>query len=194
MLSSLRTLNPSTTIRLLSTNTANPIKSKPFLAPLSRSHYPVFVDIPTRWADNDQYGHVNNVIYLSFFDTAINNFLIANNLLDPSGTNPLLVDNPIGFCVESQCKYYKPISYPEIISVGIGVENIGRSSCKWSVGIFKKRGGDGDNVEVEGVEEDAAAFGHFVHVFVERESKKKAVIPANVREKLEEIMVGSKKQ
>ncbi len=125
------------------------------------------------------YSHVNNVHYLALFDTAINTFLIKKGLLDPkqkcraSSSQP---PSPIGFCVESKCTYYSPVSFPEVLRVGVCVGHIGSSSVKWEVGVFN-----------EGASNVAAASGHFVHVFVNPETNAKTPVPENVRKVLETV-------
>jgi acyl-CoA thioester hydrolase len=135
----------------------------------SRSDYRVFYAINTRWSDNDIYGHVNNVMYYSYFDTAANRYLIEEGGLDINdGTI-------VGFVVNSGCEYHAPISYPEPIEAGLRIDRLGNSSVQYGIAIFK-----------EGVEE-AVAHGHFVHVFVDRAANKSVPIPAKLREALELI-------
>ncbi|MGO8999176.1 MAG: acyl-CoA thioesterase [Polyangiaceae bacterium] len=139
--------------------------------PETRARYPYFVAIPTRWMDNDVYGHVNNVVYYSFFDTVINRYLIAEGGLD------IARGEVIGLCVESRCRYRKPIAFPEDVDAGLRVAKLGRSSVTYEVGIFARG------------EDDAAAEGAFVHVFVERGGRKSTGIPEGVRRALERIAV-----
>ncbi len=122
----------------------------------SRSAYKAFFDLPTRWMDNDIYGHVNNVHYYSFFDTAIAHYLIQEGGLDPKNSSI------IGFCIESSCRYRKPISFPEPITAGMRVAKLGRTSVRYDVGLFRSD------------DQDTAADGYFVHVFVDRERKRRA--------------------
>ena len=119
-------------------------------APLTRAAFPHFLDIPTRWMDNDVYGHVNNVIYYSFFDTVVNRYLIDNGALD------FRHGKVVGLVVETACSYFKPIAYPDLVHAGLRVAKLGNSSVRYEVGLFR----NDDN--------DAAAQGHFVHVYVER--------------------------
>jgi acyl-CoA thioester hydrolase len=135
----------------------------------SRSDYRVYYSINTRWSDNDIYGHVNNVMYYSYFDTAANRYLIEEGGLDINdGTI-------VGFVVNSGCEYHTPISYPEPIEAGLRIDRLGNSSVQYGIAIFK-----------EGVEE-AVAHGHFVHVFVDRAANKSVPIPAKLREALQRI-------
>jgi acyl-CoA thioester hydrolase len=121
---------------------------------VTRAAYPHHVALDTRWADNDQYGHVNNVAYYGFFDTAVNRWLIAQGLLDPS-TSPV-----IGLVVETGCRYHRALSFPDRLSVGLRAAHVGRSSVRYELAIFR----EGDDA--------AAAEGHFVHVYVDRESRR----------------------
>ena len=135
----------------------------------ARAAYRVWREIGTRWGDNDSYGHVNNTVYYQWFDTAVNAWLIEAGLLDVAG------GDPIGFVVETSCRYSAPLSYPEPVQVGLAVETIGSSSVRYRLGIFAKRA------------DAAAAEGHFVHVYVERESRRPVAIPGAWREALEGI-------
>ena len=136
-----------------------------------REAYRAWREIGTRWADNDAYGHVNNTIYYEWFDTAVNAWLIDAGLLDVEN------GNPIGLVVETGCRYARPLSYPDPVEVGLAVEHIGNSSVRYRLGVFAK----GAN--------DAAAEGHFVHVYVGRESRRPAELPGAWRAKLESIML-----
>lgn len=133
----------------------------------SPSDYPYTTTITTRWMDNDVYGHINNVAYYSFFDTAANQFLIENGLDIHAG--PV-----IGLVVESKCHYLAPLAYPEVLRAGVRVEKLGNRSVTYGIAIF---GGDGR----------AAAHGYFVHVFVERDSRKPTPIPDKIRSALASI-------
>lgn len=139
-------------------------------APLPRrSDFPHFLAIPTRWMDNDVYGHVNNVVYYSYFDTVINEFLIREGGLDiHDGT-------AIGYCVESQCRYLAPLAFPEIIDAGLRVAHLGRSSVRYEIALFPQ----GDATP--------AATGWFVHVFVAREDDRPTPMPAGIRASLERL-------
>jgi acyl-CoA thioester hydrolase len=135
----------------------------------SRSDYRHVLAIPTRWYDNDVYGHVNNVQYYAFFDTVINEWLIREGGLDIHG------GDVIGLCAESHCAYRAALSFPEVVEAGLRVGHLGRTSVRYEIGLFR-----------EGVEEPAAE-GWFVHVFVERESRRPAEIPARLRACLEAL-------
>ena len=134
-----------------------------------RSDYRRFQAISTRWMDNDVYGHVNNVVYYSWFDTAVNRLLVVNGVLDIHG------GSTIGLVVETGCRYFSPTAFPDEIQAGVRVAHVGTSSVRYEIGLF----GDGD--------EEARAHGHFVHVFVERASNKPVPIPAPIRAALERL-------
>jgi acyl-CoA thioester hydrolase len=136
---------------------------------MQKSDYKTFVEISTRWMDNDVYGHVNNVVYYSFFDTAVNRYLIDRGVLDIHG-GPV-----IGFVVETSCKYERPIQFPDRVQAGVRVAKIGTSSVRYEVGIFRNE------------EEESAAHGYFVHVYVDRGTKRPTPLPAALRAVLEEI-------
>jgi len=136
-----------------------------------RSDYKHFHAITTRWMDNDVYGHVNNVVYYSWFDTVVNQFLVANGVLD-------IEHSPvIGLVIETQCNYFASVAFPEQITAGVRVTKLGNSSVRYEVGIFR---GDEDN---------ASAQGHFVHVYVDRETRKPSAIPEKMRTLLQTIEV-----
>jgi acyl-CoA thioester hydrolase len=135
--------------------------------PESRASYRAFQDITTRWEDNDVYGHVNNVVYYSWFDSAVNAHLIERGALD------IHRSEVIGLVVETQCNYFAPIEFPQRVEAGVRVANIGRSSVRYEVGIFVKG------------EARTAAKGHFVHVYVDRASRRPAALPDNLRSVLE---------
>lgn len=128
-----------------------------------RKNYKLFYPITTRWMDNDIYGHVNNVTYYSYFDTAANTFLIEECGLD------IHHSDIIGFVVNSGCEYFSPIAFPDQITAGFRIDRIGNSSIQYGVGIFKEN----DN--------NASAAGHFVHVFVDRNTNKSIAIPDAMR-------------
>jgi len=134
------------------------------LAPPTRADFIAFEEIHSRWMDNDAYGHINNVVYYSFFDTAVNRYLIERKVLD------VLKSEAIGFVIETQCKYFSPIAYPDLIHVGLKVTHVGNSSVKYEVAIFK----NDDDI--------ASAAGSFVHVYVNRSTNKPTPIPQDVRE------------
>ena len=136
-----------------------------------RQNYSFLFPIQTRWADNDMYGHVNNVTYYSYFDTAANALLIQH-----AGFQ--LKDSPIiGLVVDSACSFLQELSYPEIIEVGVAISKIGNSSLRYDLAIFK-----------EG-QDQAAAQGHFVHVFVDRQTRKSTSIPNDMRDALMQFLV-----
>ena len=134
-----------------------------------RADYPHFSSIATRWNDNDVYGHVNNVQYYSYFDTVINAYLIQSGALD-------VISGPlIGVCAESHCKYLTELSFPETVEAGLRVEHLGRSSARYGIGLF--RAGNAQ----------AAAEGWFVHVFVDRLTRRPAPLTAELRKALEQL-------
>ena len=140
-------------------------------APEVRDRYPHFLTVPTRWMDNDVYGHVNNVVYYSYFDTVVNEYLISTGVLDIE-RSPV-----IGLVVETQCRFFKPLTFPDTVHAGLRVARLGRSSVCYEIGLFRNE----DNT--------AAAQGHFVHVYVERESRKATALPPEMRAALEKILV-----
>jgi acyl-CoA thioester hydrolase len=133
------------------------------------SEYPHRLAIPTRWNDNDVYGHVNNVEYYAFFDTVINAYLIHQGGLD------IHDGDVIGVCAESHCEFRAPLSFPETVQAGLRVGHLGRSSVRYEIGLFG-----------EGADQPAAT-GWFVHVFVDRETRRPAEIPPRVRIALEAL-------
>lgn len=136
-----------------------------------RSHYVEFMPVQTRWMDNDVYGHVNNVTYYSYFDTVVNCYLIDEGGLD-------ITDGKIvGFAVETACRFMKPVAYPEPLEAGLRVGKLGNSSVRYEIGIFKKG------------EDEPAAAGHFVHVFVDREAGRPTAMPPKIRAALERLLV-----
>ena len=132
----------------------------------TRAQYRFIFPIQTRWADNDMYGHVNNVTYYSYFDTAANALLIEKAGFD------IRHSEIIGLVVQSSCQFLQELSYPEIIEVGVSIEKIGRSSLTYQLAIFKQN------------QNQASAQGHFVHVFVDREQRKSTPIPLEMRDAL----------
>ena len=136
--------------------------------------YPHRLPIQTRWKDNDVYGHVNNVEYYSFFDTAINAWLIREGGLD------IERGEVIGLCVESHCEFKAALSFPEPIEVGLRVGKLGTSSVRYELGIFREGGAD----------EEVTAEGHFVHVFVDRRTRRPVPIPEPLRAALERLVAG----
>ena len=140
--------------------------------PEHRTAYHYFRRITTRWMDNDVYGHVNNVVYYSYFDTVVNAYLVKEGGLDIE-SSPV-----IGLCVESQCRYLAPVKFPDLLDAGLRVAKIGRSSVRYEIGIFRAG------------ESSAAAQGHFVHVFVDRATRRPTAIPGGIREALERLVPG----
>ena len=137
---------------------------------LQRSNYRYFLEIETRWKDNDVYGHVNNVTYYSYFDTVANQYLIEQGGLD------IINDKIVGFVVASSCQYRSPISFPDSIEAALRVDKLGKSSVQYGVAIFKKD------------ESLAAAYGTFTHVFVERKTSHSTPIPQELRQVLEKLV------
>ena len=134
-----------------------------------RSAFPHLATLPTRWMDNDSYGHVNNVNYYSFFDTAVNQFLIDRGVLD------IHQDAIVGFVVETGCSYFSSISFPDLIHVGVRVARLGNSSVRYELALFRND------------EPLPSAAGHFVHVYVDRRSNKSVPIPEPVRALLQTL-------
>jgi acyl-CoA thioester hydrolase len=141
-------------------------------SPQLRSAYPYLREIPTRWMDNDVYGHVNNVTYYSYFDTVVNGYLIAQGALD------IAKSDTIGLVVETQCHYFAPLAFPDLVTAGLRVAHRGRSSVRYEIGIFRND------------EPDACADGHFVHVFVDRATQRPTPIPPPIRIALERLLIG----
>ncbi len=136
--------------------------------PPSRAAFARFMTLATRWSDNDAYGHLNNVIYYTLFDSAVNAILIeAVGLLDPS-SSPI-----IGLVVESSCRFYTSLTYPEPAEVGVAVEHLGRSSVRYHLAVFKAGA------------EEAAAAGRYTHVYVERATNRPVPIPEGHRRLME---------
>lgn len=136
----------------------------------SRSAYKAFRAIGTRWSDNDAYGHVNNVIYYSWFDTAVNGLLIEQGAID------IHAGSVIGLVIETQCNYFSPLAFPEAVVAGIRVAHIGSSSVRYEVAIFP-----GDDSLA------CAARGHFIHVYVDRATRRPAALPAELLSVLETL-------
>jgi len=129
------------------------------------------MSIPTRWMDNDSYGHVNNVVYYSYFDTVVNEHLINVGGLD------IRADPVIGVVVETRCFFHESLSFPAVIDAGMRVTRLGRSSVTYEIGLFRQ-GQDGP-----------AATGHFVHVWVDRREQRPTAIPPRIRAALEALHV-----
>jgi acyl-CoA thioester hydrolase len=137
----------------------------------TRAAYRHFLTIPTRWMDNDVYGHVNNVQYYSYFDTVVNRWLIDQGLLDIA-TSPV-----IGLVVETACAYFRPVAFPDTIAAGLRVAHIGRTSVRYEVGLFRND------------EPTVAAAGHFVHVYVDRATNKPAPLSEAMRANLGMLLI-----
>ena len=141
----------------------------PDTAQLRRTDFRVLRPIPTRWMDNDHYGHVNNVAYYSFFDTAVNGFLI-----EACGAD--IRDLPaIGIVAESSCRFLSAVSFPDTIHAGIGLERLGTSSVVYAIALFR------------GDEDQPCAVGRFVHVYVDRMTRRPVPIPAAIRTVVEDL-------
>jgi acyl-CoA thioester hydrolase len=137
--------------------------------PESRGAYRAFRSIATRWMDNDAYGHVNNVVYYSWFDTAVNAYLIERGVLD------IHQGETIGLVIETMCNYFAPLAFPETVEVGIRVAKLGSSSVRYEVGIF-------------GASDMTAAKGHFVHVYVDKNTRRPVPLPAPLKTVLETLL------
>jgi acyl-CoA thioester hydrolase len=135
----------------------------------SRSDFRAWRALPTRWMDNDVYGHVNNVLYYSYFDTAVNGYLIEATGVD------IRQLPQIGVVAETSCRFLKELSFPDVIDAGLRLEKLGRSSVIYRIGLF--RAGDAE----------PAALGRFVHVYIDRESRKSVPAPAVIRTALESL-------
>jgi acyl-CoA thioester hydrolase len=142
-------------------------------APLPRAAYRHFVAIPTRWLDNDSYGHVNNVTYYAYFDTAVNEHLIRAGGLD-------IRDGPaVGLVVETSCRYHRALTFPDALEAGLRVVRLGTSSVVYEIGIFRQG------------EDEPAASGRFVHVWVDRATQRPTPVPAAIRAALAPLVVES---
>ncbi len=140
--------------------------------PHPRAAYPYHHPLQTRWADNDVYGHINNVTYYAYFDTAVNAYLAARGALDLQG------GAVIGLVVETGCAFFAPAAFPEALSVGVRVAHLGRSSVRYELAVFRE-GADA-----------ACAQGHFVHVYVDRDSRRPVELPGTLRAALEPLRPG----
>jgi acyl-CoA thioester hydrolase len=140
-------------------------------APERRAAFAHFRALATRWMDNDVYGHINNVVYYSFFDTVVNQFLIEQGLLDVE------VGAIIGLVVETQCRYFNPIAFPDVVHAGLRVAHLGNSSVRYELGLFRND------------EDSASAQGHFVHVYVDRASNRPMPLPQDFRRALATLTV-----
>jgi acyl-CoA thioester hydrolase len=139
--------------------------------PELRAAYRHFRTIPTRWMDNDVYGHVNNVQYYSFFDTVVNGYLIGEGALDPAASTV------IGLVVETKCNYFESLSFPDEVQAGLRVARLGGSSVRYDIGLFRRDAAQ------------AAAQGHFVHVYVDRVTRRPVPLPEPLRRALAPLVV-----
>jgi acyl-CoA thioester hydrolase len=139
--------------------------------PDNRDAYRHFQAIPTRWMDNDVYGHVNNVVYYSYFDTVVNQYLIEQRALDIENSQV------VGLVVETGCQYFAPIAFPDLVTAGLRVAKVGNSSVRYEIGIFRN------------VEQGGSAQGFFVHVYVDRITRRPAPLPAALRAAVGRILV-----
>ncbi len=136
-----------------------------------RQGYRHFVAIPTRWMDNDTYGHVNNVAYYSYFDTAVNAHLIAAGGLDiHEGTE-------VGLVVETMCRFHRSLTFPDVVDAGLRVAHLGNSSVRYEIGLFRQG------------EDEPVATGHFVHVWVDRATQRPTPLPPRIRDALLPLLV-----
>ncbi len=138
--------------------------------PLTASAFAHFGDITTRWMDNDVYGHVNNVVYYSYFDTVVAEYLVASGVLDFRN------GSTIGLVVETRCSYFVPIAFPDSVRAGLRVAHLGTSSVRYEIGIFRND------------EQTAAAQGHFVHVYVDRISNRPVPLPEKFKAALAKLV------
>ena len=137
----------------------------------AREGYRHFLTIGTRWMDNDLYGHVNNVVYYSYFDTVINSYLVdAGGLAIHDG-------QVIGLCAESHCRYLGSLAFPEVVEAGLRVEHLGRTSVRYGIGLFRAGAAE------------PAAEGWFVHVFVDRQTRRPVPLEGRLRDSLERLRV-----
>jgi len=139
-------------------------------ARLTRADRRHFTTIQTRWQDNDVFGHVNNVVYYAWFDTAVNGWLIDRGLLDPAASSI------IGLVVETGCSYAESVAFPEPVSIGIAIDRLGSSSVRYRIGVFREHG------------ELAIAQGHFTHVYVDRASQRPVPIPDAIRSAMARLL------
>lgn len=139
--------------------------------PSTRDDYRTFRQLTTRWMDNDPYGHMNNVVHYSLFDTAVNGWLIEKSVLDfTSGEQ-------VGLVVETGCRYFSEMAFPDIVTAGIRVTRLGNSSVRYEVGLFRND------------EQQSSAEGHFIHVYVDRETRRSVPLNNKLKSALETILV-----
>jgi acyl-CoA thioester hydrolase len=137
--------------------------------PATRSEFKHWREFTTRWADNDAYGHVNNTVYYQWFDSAVNAWLVEQGLLD------IQTGDPIALVVETRCAYFAPLEFPQNVEVGLAVSQVGRSSMRYRIGVFARGAAE------------AAAQGEFVHVMVDRKTRRPVEIPEGWRIALESL-------
>ncbi|MGH8769047.1 MAG: acyl-CoA thioesterase [Burkholderiales bacterium] len=142
--------------------------------PKNREAYRHFQSIPTRWMDNDVYGHINNVVYYSYFDTVVNQYLIEQRALN------IETGKIIGLVVETQCQYFASITFPDVVHAGLRVAKLGKSSVRCEIGLFRND------------EQAASAQGYFIHVYVDRVTRRATSLPAELRTALERISLQTK--
>ncbi|MGA0013454.1 MAG: acyl-CoA thioesterase [Burkholderiaceae bacterium] len=141
------------------------------LKTLTRQDFVHFMAIPTRWMDNDVYGHVNNVNYYSYFDTVVNQYLIEQGVLD-------IQKSPVvGLVVQTGCSYFSSIAFPDLIHAGLRVTKLGNSSVRYEVGLFKNE------------DQQVSAAGHFIHVYVDRQTQRPVSLPEPLRAALQQIYI-----
>jgi acyl-CoA thioester hydrolase len=140
---------------------------------IKRADFPVFRRIPTRWLDNDVYGHVNNVVYYSYFDTAVTGHLVESGVLDYHNA-PVF-----GIVVETKCSFLKELAFPDVVEAGLRIARLGNSSVRYEIALFRE--GDAE----------AAAFGYFIHVYVDRANRRPVRIPDHVRAVMAPLVVGA---
>jgi acyl-CoA thioester hydrolase len=136
----------------------------------TRDAYRALREIPTRWMDNDVYGHVNNATYYSYFDTAVNALLIEHGVLDLHASEAVFI------VAETLCRFHRPLAFPDVVEAGLRVARIGTSSVRWEIGLFRR--GDAQ----------VAASGHFVHVYVDRATRRPVPVPGAVRAALASLV------
>ena len=139
------------------------------MEPTTRPDYRAFRRIPTRWMDNDVYGHINNVVHYSLFDTAVNGWLVDRDVLDFAG------GEQVGLVVETGCRYFAEMAFPDVVTAGIRVTRLGTSSVRYEVGLFRND------------EARASAEGHFIHVYVDRTTRRPAPLSEDLRRALKTI-------
>ena len=142
----------------------------------TRADYRWFTSMPTRWMDNDVFGHVNNVVYYSWVDTAVAEFLLQAGMYGDRTLNLAAVP-AVGLVVETQCRYFAPVSYPDEVTIGLRVARLGNSSIRYELGIFRN------------AEDQASAEAHFIHVYVDRQDQARTVpVPLKLREAAQRVL------